>query len=178
MKSMLTKVMASSLVLSGWNLAVAQPQTAAPPSVKAAQKQQLYENWMFSCEEAVCQVYLSLADEKTKEAKLSWTFLYDPKLDRISTLIQVPTKVALPPGVRVFLDDKTSFTWPFQFCDPASCHSIAIVGGNEFASLSKRDKAIVQFFEYGQQKPLSYAVPIAGLSAASARLISEAKSAK
>jgi invasion protein IalB len=175
MKPALLAVAASSLLAFGWNAVSAQSR---PESAKPAQKQQLYENWMFSCEQAACQVYLSLADEKTKEAKLSWAFLYDPKSNKISTVIQVPTRVALPPGVRVFLDEKTSFTWPFQFCDPSSCSAIAVVGDNEFASLSSREKAIVQFFQYGQQKPTSYAVPIAGLSAAAARLIADGKSGK
>lgn len=153
------------------------PATSAAPQVQIPSNQ-LYGNWMFSCEQAVCQAYLSLSDSKTNEPKLSWAFIYDATKAKISTVLQVPTMVALPPGVRVYLDEKTTLTWPFQFCDKTTCRAIAVVSDSEFASLKRREQVVAQFFEYGRSKPVSYQIPMGGLAAATDRLITEAKTAR
>ena len=147
----------------------AQQGPAQPPA------KQVYGNWMFSCEQAACQVFLSLADEKTKEAKLSWAFLYDSRKVALSTIVRLPPMTALPPGVRVYVDDKTSFTWPFQFCDGSSCSAVSVLTDKDFALLKSPSRTVIQFFEYGRSKPTSYPISMDGLAEATVRLIAEAK---
>lgn len=147
----------------------AQQGPAQPPA------KQVYGSWMFSCEQVACQVFLSLADDKTKEAKLSWAFLYDSRKLTLSTIVRLPPMTALPPGVRVYVDEKTSFTWPFQFCDGSSCSAVSVLTNNDFAALKRPNKTIIQFFEYGRTKPTSYQIPMDGLAEAAIRLIAEAK---
>src|SRR5690242_11247266 len=69
---------------------------AAASSTSTFEK--LFDDWMLKCTGGVCQVFLTLADEITKEAKLSWSFVYDPKTAKLSTIVQLPLMAALPPG--------------------------------------------------------------------------------
>ena len=106
---------------------------------------------------------------------MSWSFVYDPKSGKLSTIVQVPAMVALPPGVRVRVDDKTSYTWAYQFCDGSSCRAVVILTDEMFASLKAAATTTVQFIPYGSQQATSYQVPMAGLEAATQKMIADAK---
>jgi len=147
----------------------------APPKTPATQ---LFDKWMYSCEERACQVFLTLADDATKEAKVSWSFVYDPKSGKLSTIVQLPLMVALPPGVRIRVDDKTQYTWPFQFCDGTGCRAVAVLTEEIFASLKGRQNIVVQFVPYGSRQATNYQIPMAGLAAATEKLIADAKASR
>ncbi len=133
---------------------------------------------MYSCEEIACQVFLTLADEATKEAKVSWSFVYDPKSGKLSTIVHLPLMVALPPGVRIRVDDKTQYTWPFQFCDGTGCRAVAVLTDDIFASLKGRQSIVLQFVPYGSRDATNYRIPMAGLAAATEKLVADAKASR
>ena len=149
-----------------------------PPMSSAPTIEKLFDKWMLRCAEGVCQVFLTLADEKTKEAKVSWTFVYDPKSAKLSTIVQLPLSVALPPGVRITVTEGTYYTWPFQYCDGTGCRAVAVLTDKIVASLKEQENVAVQYIPYGEQKTVTYKIPMAGLSAATTELIATVKATK
>jgi invasion protein IalB len=167
----------------GW-VVVAVPAKAAPenppsadraPAASTATVEKLFNDWMFRCAGGVCQVFLTLADEKTKEAKLSWSFVYDPKTEKLSTIVQLPLMAALPPGVRITLNQSVHYTWPFQYCDSTGCRAVAVLTDQVFDSIKEQKNVAVQYIPYGQQNAQSFNVPVSGLGAATAELIATLK---
>lgn len=164
-----------SMGIGAGNAATTLPSpTVNPPSSVSSVPtvEKLFDKWMLKCAAGFCQVFLTLADEKTKEAKFSWTFVYDSKTAKISTIVQLPLMTALPPGVRISINKDSHLTWPFQYCDGTGCRAVAALTDQIFSSFKNQEYVVVQSVLYGEQKATTYKIPMAGLSAAVGELIS------
>ena len=183
LKMSASKIAVVTSLVVGW-MGVAVPAETAPvdppsadraPAASPLTVEKLFNDWMLRCAGGVCQVFLTLADEKTKEAKLSWSFVYDPKTEKLSTIVQLPLMAALPPGVRIALNQTAHFTWPYQYCDSTGCRAVAVLNDQDFVSIKQQKVVAVQYIPYGQQDAQSFKVPTAGLGAATAELIATLK---
>lgn len=156
-------------LLSASSDAAAQGGAATPPA------RQIFDNWMYTCEDGACQAVLSLASEETGERRLSWTFVYDPATDRLSSLVTVPLGVALPPGLRVKTSDGAINDWPFQVCDQEGCRAVAIIDDKTEAALESAMTVSLLFIPYGAKNAAALNVPMKGFAAAKKKLVEEAE---
>lgn len=159
----------AGLVLAPVVVFCSASQALAETSVKH------FENWTFSCEEKACQIFVTLADNKTKIAKYSLSIVYDGGKNATSAILRMPLGVALAPGVRVFADGTNFYDWPYQVCEDAGCQAVAVLEDPAIAKFKTADALQVQFIAYGSKKQDSFKIPMAGFNAAYDMLVTEAK---
>jgi invasion protein IalB len=134
-----------------------------------------FENWTFSCEEKVCQIYVTLADNKTKVAKFSLSIVHDAAKNSSSAVLLTPLGVALVPGIRVFLDNKTFKDWSFQVCQDNGCQAVGQLDEATVEKLKIIENLHVEYIAYGKKKQDAFNIPMAGFKDAFAELVASAK---
>lgn len=120
--------------------------------------------WKITCEDGPCRAFVNI--QQGEDIVVSWSLLRDPARDQVSSLIRVPVLVALPPGLRIYLDDTTFHDVPFQVCDLDGCTAIWVMDKAVQAALAGKEKVRVAFIRYGQQKTFAYEVPVNGFAEA------------
>lgn len=166
-KTLERKIVAGVAALTGmaFSAAFAQPETASEKAV--------FDNWQYNCEGGVCQAVLTLADNKTNERLVSWSFVYDPPNDRLSAVITLPLGVALPVGLGVQLGDDQNLTWPFQVCDAEGCRAVAVIDEVTEAALGEAEEVQIRFVPYGAKGAVAVPIPMQGFEEAKEKLKSE-----
>lgn len=84
----------------------------------------------------------------------------NPQTGEGTSLIRVPTGVALQPGIRIYGEDDTFFDIPYQVCEPVGCTAILQMGERFMRVMTDRETARVAFYRYGAQEPIAYEVPV------------------
>lgn len=125
--------------------------------------------WRYSCDGGPCQIYFSVKAPESDETLVSMAVLHDPRNDSGSLMVEVPSLVALPPGLRLDVGS-TQKDIPYQFCRPEGCVAILVLDQDVLENLSNATMAGVTFIRYGRTEPELYEVPANGFSEAYARL--------
>lgn len=120
--------------------------------------------WKITCENGPCRAFVNI--RQGDEIVVSWSLLRDPGRDEVSSLIRVPILVALPPGLRIYVDDTTFYDVPFQVCDLDGCTAIWVMDAAIQEAIASRETVRVAFIRYGQSKTFAYEVPVTGFTEA------------
>jgi invasion protein IalB len=120
--------------------------------------------WLLTCEEGPCRAFVNLRDGE--EIVLVWTIIKNPQTGEATSLIRVPTGVALQPGIRIYAEDDTFFDTPYQVCEPTGCTAILQMKERFMKAMADRETARVAFYRYGAQDPIAYEVPVGMMQAA------------
>lgn len=134
-------------------------------------KRKIFGAWQHVCDDSTgCQSILSLADNKTGERMLSWSFVYDVQKGKLSTVVTLPLGIALPVGLKVKLSDGTEYGWAFQVCDKQGCRAVANVDASMETALAGASSAELKFVPYGSRTAVSLPVPMDGFRNATREL--------
>jgi invasion protein IalB len=120
--------------------------------------------WLLTCEEGPCRAFFNL--RRDDEIIIVWTMLKNPQTGDATSLIRVPTGVALQPGIRIFAEDDTFFDTPYQVCEPNGCTAILQMDERFMNAMTDRETARVAFYRYGEGSPEAYEIPIERLQEA------------
>ena len=115
--------------------------------------------WLLTCEEGPCRAFFNL--RRDDEIIIVWTMLKNPQTGDATSLIRVPTGVALQPGIRIFAEDDTFFDTPYQVCEPNGCTAILQMDERFMSVMTDRETARVAFYRYGEGSPEAYEIPVA-----------------
>jgi invasion protein IalB len=134
-----------------------------------------FENWAATCRDfaegprkRICSAQLVMQQSGTNQAVLTWIVgLNDNK--QLTTVIQIPTGVNIPPGLELRLDKAAPRKIPFETCDPGHCTASAPMDGVFVRDLSAASTAeVVAIAENGRS--VQFNVPIKGFEKAYAHL--------
>jgi invasion protein IalB len=148
--------------------------SGSPGSI-AQTADQRFQNWTYSCNQGACQIFITLADSVDKEIKFSMSTVYNPKNKVVSTIVQMPLGVALPPGLRIYSDKTTHLDLPYQTCDKSGCSAAGVLDNTSLEKFKATESLQVQFIRYGKTAQDGFKIPMAGFSEALTKLIAEAK---
>lgn len=126
-------------------------------------------DWQMNCSETGCNIIRSMTENTT--GRLVATFLViveNGKADTPGLGVALPLGLAIEPGVRIVSGEQT-IDLPFQVCFPDGCRAIRAATADEITLLTNADEADIRFFPFGQNRPTSVKVPMAGLSDALAQ---------
>ena len=137
--------------------------------------EQRFQNWSYSCSEGACQTFVTLADPVKKDVKFSMSAVYNQKNKVVSTILQMPLGVALPPGLRIYSDKSTHLDLPYQTCDKTGCTAAAVLDAGWLEKFKAAESLQVQFITYGKTTQDGFKIPMAGFSDALAKLVADAK---
>lgn len=122
----------------------------------------LHGIWKITCENGPCRAFVNI--QQGEEIVVSWSLLRDPARGEVSSLIRVPLLVALPPGLRIYVDDTTFYDVPFQVCDADGCTAIWVMDKAMQAAVAGKQTVRVAFIRYGQPNTVAYEVPVNGFA--------------
>jgi invasion protein IalB len=134
-----------------------------------------FQNWTYSCNQGACQIFVTLADAKNKDIKFSMSLVYNPNNKALSTIVQMPLGVALPPGLRIYTDKDNHIALPYQACDKTGCSAAAVLDAAMLDKMKAAENLQVQFIMYGKTTNDSFKIPMAGFTDAQAKLVADAK---
>lgn len=133
--------------------------------VLAAQAQptegELIQNWKITCEDGPCRAFFNISQEG--KIVVSWTLLHDSTSDSTTSMIKIPTGVALQPGLRIYADNTTFFDAPYQVCEPDGCTAIFTMDHTMIDALGKQKTVRLAFVPYGGSQTTAYEVPVGGI---------------
>lgn len=138
------------------------------PSSSIAQHE-TFGVWRYSCDGGPCQIFFSVKAPDSDTTLVSMAVLHDQTSDTGSLMVEVPTIVALPPGLQFEAVDTTEQV-PYQFCRPEGCVAILVLNADVIDDLSEAETATVSFIRYGSNEPEKYEIPAAGFADAYRRL--------
>lgn len=136
----------------------------APRPALALTEGDLFGAWKYTCADGTCRTFLNV--KQGEEIVVAWTLLRDRDKNQSTSIIRVPQGVALPPGLRIYTDDKAFFDVPFQVCDETGCAAILVMDGAMQSAIAAKDVVRVAFIRYGQTETFAYEVPVKGFRAA------------
>jgi invasion protein IalB len=100
---------------------------AAAPQVPARTEILHFENWIVTCNEfaegpqtRACSALLQILQQDTNQTVFAWTIGFDSNKQMV-TILQIPTGVAIPPGVELRIGKTPARKIPFASCDPGRC---------------------------------------------------------
>lgn len=121
----------------------------------------LIQNWKITCADGPCRAFFNISQDG--KIVVSWTLLHDPASDSATSIIKIPTGVALQPGLRIYADETTFFDAPYQLCEPDGCTAIIAMDKAMIEALGRQATARVAFVPYGGSQTTAYEVPVGGL---------------
>lgn len=121
--------------------------------------------WRRSCGDGPCQIFLGLRKADTGEAMASVAVVHDKATARGSIFIELPNRVALPPGVSLKVGDVDKQI-PYQFCHPDGCVAIATLPPEMETALGTAETADLSFVRYGSGSAELVPVPVTGFAEA------------
>jgi len=122
------------------------------------------EGWQTQCKPDRCTLTISMTEAQS--GRRASTFVAIVNKDGTNHLgALVPLGTAIEAGIRLVAED-TEIKAPFQSCFPDGCRGFAEVNAATLDAFAGADTAEIQFFALGQERPLSVAAPMAGLSQA------------
>lgn len=133
------------------------------PLPSHAQDDETFGVWRRTCADGPCQIYLGLRNPDTDETVASIAVVHDGESEIGSLFIEVPTRVALPPGVTLEIGD-VSEAIPYQFCRPEGCMAIAAMSSELVDALEDADEANLSFVRYGSGTAEAVRVPVSGFA--------------
>ena len=137
----------------------------SPATLQAqATEGQVFGVWKYTCADGACRAFFNLQQEGAEV--ISWTLLRDREKDQSTSIIRVPEGVALPPGLRLYVDDTTFFDIPYQVCDGSGCSAIAVMDAAMLSAIEGKATVRLAFIRYGEPQPIAYEVPVEGFRAA------------
>ncbi len=139
-------------------------------SANKAHAQERVGVWELTCDSGLCQAFINVKDPKADKVLLTWSIFYTEAQDTYSMIVRTPVRVALRPGVRVWLKDQDFADIPYQVCDGAGCEAVAVLSSRIRNGLSAKEKTNLAFIRYGSAEPDIYEVPITGFGEALASL--------
>ena len=149
-----------SLLMAGFLL-------AQPAGAQVAEGQ-MFGTWKVTCENGPCRAFMTLQKDGTDV--LTWQLLVDRSTKARSMLLTVPNVTALPPGVRIWVNEASNFQIPFQVCDASGCIAAAVIAPEMATAIGGVGKVRVSYVPYGAQSPVTYEVPVNGFGEALAQM--------
>jgi invasion protein IalB len=138
------------------------PAAIGAQEAEAPVRSQIFGDWVYQCETAICQSFVSLADAETGERRLAWSMVYDRESEALTAIVNLPLGVALPPGARLRLLSGEIVPLPYQVCDADGCRAVAPVTGDIDAALRSAGSAVVEYVTYGRNRAERVQVPLDG----------------
>lgn len=131
--------------------------TAAAPLIA-----QEAEGWQSQCNPNRCTLTISMTEAQSgRRASTFVAIVNKDGTNHVGALI--PLGTAIEAGIRLVAGD-TQIKAGFQSCFPDGCRGFAEVNAATLDSFAAQESAEIQFFALGQERPLSVAAPMDGLS--------------
>ena len=122
---------------------------------------ELIQSWKITCEDGPCRAFFNISQKG--KIVVSWTLLHDSTSGNTTSMIKIPTGVAIQPGLRIYADDTTFFDAPHQVCEADGCTAIFMMDNAMIDALGKQETVRLAFVPYGGSRTTAYEVPVGGI---------------
>ncbi|MFT4148983.1 MAG: invasion associated locus B family protein [Paracoccaceae bacterium] len=148
--------------------------TLAGLSLSAAAAEAESPAWPISCKGAVCTASRTLQDTTSGRPVATILFAAAKGSPDLNIGAALPLGIALDAGAR-FVNGTTATPLTFEVCFPDGCRAMTRAGVADAQALAAAANGFdLQFFPYGQEKPVAITVPSDGLAEALVELRKQA----
>jgi invasion protein IalB len=172
-------------VLQGQGVLLAQSYPAPSPTQPAAQAGAMlpsqrtetinYENWILTCREFLegakkrtCSATVAVQRTETGQTVLALA-VQPNEQGRMTASIQIPSGVAIAPGIDVKFDKAFARKFVFDFCEPSRC-SASFVADSTFIQDVSAAASVKVTLQSSDGKPVNFEFPIKGFDKAYAKM--------
>jgi invasion protein IalB len=173
------------LVLQGQGVLLAQSTPAPSPAQPAPQAAATlppqrtetinYENWILTCREFLdgpkkrtCSATVAVQRTETGQTVLALA-LQPNDQGRMIASIQIPSGVAITPGIDVKFDKAFTRKFAFDFCEPSRC-SASFAADSTFIQDLSAAASVKITLQSSDGKPVNFEFPVKGFDKAYAKM--------
>jgi invasion protein IalB len=169
--------LAAFVLVLGATLAIAQqvqdvPKTSSTPITKTGSAQRNISAWVKVCtkneqtkNKQVCLLKFEGLDPKTGDVLVAAVVRAVEGQDKRDLIVTVPTtySLAMPPGIRIKIDDDEPISLEYVSCTPKSCQAQAELTHQVLDKMRKGNQMLIAAISM-QQKPLTFRVLLNGFA--------------
>jgi invasion protein IalB len=173
-----TKVMSDRKMLAQSNAAPspAQPATQAGATLPSQRTETInYENWILTCREFLegpkkrtCSATVAVQRTETGQTVLALAVQPNDQ-GKMTASIQIPSGVAIAPGIDVKFDKAFARKFAFDFCEPSRC-SASFVADSTFIQDLSAAASVKVTLQSSDGKPVNFEFPVKGFDKAYAKM--------